>query len=172
MNCKAINASAGDRPAQLHLRVLRNQFGHAPGHQREGAVVIALPQPGDGLTAKVSHPRIRQDGFQSVAHLDAIATIPDDEKHEHASVACFVADAPLLKQVYGVVLNLLAVQGVDRNHGDLGVGFGIDLLADCVQLVDRGRIEHVRKVIDIVGRMELRDRLGARTPHGGEQPRG
>ena len=71
----------------------------------------------------------------------------------------FAPDAPLLVQRDGVALDVGTIQGIHRDDGDLGVRLLLDLLADVVQLRDRGLVEHVGEVVDVVGGAKLGDRL-------------
>ena len=55
------------------------------------------------------------------------------------------ADAPLVEQVHGVALDVAAVEGVDRDHRDLGVRFFVDLSGDILNLSLGCRIEDMGK---------------------------
>ncbi len=144
---------------QLNAGVLRDDVGDSRSHQRDGAVVVILPQQRDRFAAKASDLAIGQDRLQPVADFDAVFAVLHRQQDQHSVVRGFAANAPLLVQGDGVALNVCTVEGIYGDHGNLRMGFLVELLADVIELPDGGLIEDVGKVVDVIGGAQLGDGL-------------
>ena len=72
---------------------------------------------------------------------------------QHAVVLLRLADAPLLEQAVGVLLDRHAVERLDGRDGDLGRGLLFELIEPAIDLGLGGRIDHVGEVVDAAGRL-------------------
>jgi hypothetical protein len=148
------------RSGERDAGVLRDDIGNPRRHEQHCAAVVALLQEGNGFAPKAADFAVRQNRLQAVANFDAVFPVLHSEENQNSVIGGFAADAPLLVQVDGVVLNFRTVQGIDGHNRDLRVRFLFDLQADVIQLRDCALIENMGKVAHIVGRTHLRDRLG------------
>ncbi len=82
------------------------------------------------------------------------------EQYQDAAVFPLGPYSPLLIKVDGIADHVGAIHRLDRDHGNLGVCLGVDLLADVVELCDCVGVENLGEVIDVVTGMELGDGLG------------
>ena len=64
-----------------------------------------------------------------------------------------------LYKIDGVALNVRTVERIDSDDRDLRVRLLFDLLADVIQLRDRGLIKDMGEVVNVIGGTQLRDRL-------------
>ena len=90
------------------------------------------------------------------------AMILDRVQNQHATIRGFAADAPFLEEIDGIALDVGAIQRIDGDERDLGVRLFVDLLADLGDLRDGVRIKNVCEIVDVAGRLELRNRFGPR----------
>ena len=67
-----------------------------------------------------------------------------------------------MEKIDGITFDVGAVEGIDRDESDLGVGFLVDLMADVLNLGRCAGIEDVGEIIDVAGGLEVFDRLGVR----------
>ena len=84
-------------------------------------------------------------------------TILNRIKNQDAAVRLLPADTPLLEQLNGVALDVLPVESIDRDDGDLRVRFFIHLPANVLDLGLSCRVENMSKVVDVSSRLKLRD---------------
>ena len=78
-------------------------------------------------------------------------------ENQNSPVGFLPADAPLLEQVNRVALDILAVQSINCYEGDLRVRFFVQLAANVLDLGLGRWVQDVSKVVDVTGRLKLRD---------------
>src|SRR4029077_6918610 len=78
---------------------------------------------------------------------------------QNAVIGLLRADAPFLKQVNGIALNVAAVECIDRDERDLGLRFFVNLAAHILDLGFGFRVENMSKVVDVSGGLKLSDRF-------------
>src|ERR1700691_159663 len=92
--------------------------------------------------------------------------IIDRIKDQYSSVLGFAAHSPLMEKVDCVALDIRTIERMNRHYRDLGMSLLFDLVADVIHLRDRVLIQNVSEVVDVVGGLELGNRLGL---HGQSQ---
>ena len=85
--------------------------GFGGGH--EGLAVKLLLQGGAHLAQHGAGEAVGHDGFEAVAHFEAIAAVIDNQQQQDAFVLAFLADAPGAINRVGDVFDGLAFQGSD-----------------------------------------------------------
>lgn len=141
---------------------MSDDSGNPGRHQQNRAVVVVLLELRNGFAAKTTDFAIGQDRLQAVAYFDPVLVVLDGKKKEDSVICRLAADAPLLEKRNCVALNIGAIQGIYGYDGDLRVRLLVDLLANVVQLRDGGRVKNVGEIVDVVRRLQLRDRLGVK----------
>ena len=140
---------------QGNVAVLRDHLRDLAHHLHDGVVVIALAQQGNHAASETAHLAVRKDGFEAVADLGPVLVIISGKQDHHASVRPLVSHAPLLKKVTGEVVHRVTFQSLDGDHGNLGLGFLIDLRAQPGKSLHSRRVEHAGKVVDVPLHVEL-----------------
>ncbi len=134
---------------QGNVAVLRDHLRDLAHHFDDGVVVVALAQQRNHAASELAHLAVRKDGFEAVADLGPVLVIIRGKQEHYATVRPLVPHAPLLKKVIGEVFRCVAFQSLDRDHGDLGLGFLIDLCTEPNEFLYRRRIEDAGKVVDV-----------------------
>jgi hypothetical protein len=147
---------------ELDVGVGGDRLRHASEDQRECGIVIATAHQGHSFALEAADFSVGKNRFESVADFDARAMILNDVEDEHSAVGALASDAPLLEQIDGVALDVAAFERIDSDESDLRVGLGVELLGDTGYLRRRIRVQDVRKIVDVIGGLELRDRLRER----------
>jgi len=146
----------------LNSGVGGNYVRDTAGDQQQGLAVIFAAHERNGFALKASHLAIGQNRFEAIAHLNAGAVIADGIKDQDSAIGRFAADSPLMEKIDGITFDVGAVEGIDRDESDLGVGFLVDLMAEIFNLGSRAGIEDVGEVVDVAGGLEILDGLGPR----------
>ena len=89
------------------------------------------------------------DGFQSIPDLNSRASVLDCYQEQKSIGLIFFADAPLLKQLYHVVFDWLAIQRFDGDDGELDTGFSFQLSAEVFDSLFGWLIQNASKVVDV-----------------------
>jgi hypothetical protein len=144
---------------ELNIGIGGDCLRYASEDQQQCGVVIAAAHERHCLALEASDFAIRKNWFEPVADFDARTMILDDVKDEHAAIRPFTSDPPLLEEIDRVALDVAALERVDGYERDLRVGLGVELLGDVRDLRGRLRIQDVREIVDVIGGLELRDRL-------------
>jgi len=134
---------------QGDVTVLRNHPGDLAHHLPKGAVVVTLAQQRNHVAPETTHLAVRKNGLQAVADLGPVLVVTDGKQNHHSPVCPLVPDAPLLKKVIGEVFHRVTFQGLDSDHGDLGLGFLIDFRTQPGECFHRRRVEHAGKIVDV-----------------------
>jgi small subunit ribosomal protein S20 len=135
--------------------------------QERGGILV-LPQQRNHLPSEIADHPIGEDGLEAVADLGAIPVVVDCQQDEHAAVLALGACAPFIEQPIGEIVFGIAFQGMDGNHGDLGIGLLVEFLAERGQGLARAGIQDAGKVIDIALGSELFDLFCAHWKNGGQ----
>ena len=151
------------RRCELNASVLRDDAGHARCDQQKCLAVVARPYDRNGFALKRPDLPIREDGFEPIANFNSGAMVVNRVQDQRAAIRGFTSNAPLMKKVDGVALNISAIERLYSHHGDLRMRLFVNLPADFVHLHDGILIQNVSEIIDVVGRFELGDRLGPRS---------
>jgi len=151
--------------SDLDSGIVRDHFRNACRQQEQSSAVIAIAQLGNRLAPEATDFSIRQYRLESVAHFDAIFAILHGEQDQNAAVCRLAADSPLLKQVYGVTLNVGAIERIHRNHSNLRVRLLVDLPTDAVDSGNRVLVYGVSEVVNVISGMQLRHGFGLRAAH-------
>ena len=115
-----------------------------------GIVIPCLQLRNDGA-ADDADLAVGQNALEAVAGLDAAFAVLNGEDQDDAAVGSLSADLPFVFEGCGEIFDRLAVEGLHRDHGDLGMGLAIDLQAERVQGLDGLRREDSSEVADVVG---------------------
>jgi hypothetical protein len=73
---------------------LRDHLGDPRSDLEQRPVVVAAPELRHHLPPEAAYPAVRQDAFEAVADLDAVAVIVHGQQDQHAAVSLFRAHAP------------------------------------------------------------------------------
>ena len=116
----------------LRLRVLHGDAGvcgddvsdldYATGYC---AVIIAGTQGWDHAAPDVANFGVGEDSLEAEADFNAAFAVLDGEDHDQAAVGAFFTDLPLLFEAIGPIVYIVAVEGLDGDDFDLGVGLGV-----------------------------------------------
>lgn len=143
----------------MNSGILRDDIRDATCDLQQSPAVIAVAHQRYRFTLKAAYFSIGQDRFQTITDFNTGAPIPNGVQNENSPICCFAAYTPFLEEVDRITLNIGAIEGVDRDHGNLGMGPLLDLAADVIHLRDRILVKNMREIVDVVGCPQLRDRL-------------
>ena len=129
-----------------------DDFGDLPDAEGDGGVVVALLGVGDHGAEDVAGAGVVEDAFEAVTYLDAASARIHDEEHEDAAIGSLGANLPFVFKRGGELFDgLVAVEGLDGDEGDLGVGLAIDLGAEGFNALLCGGGQDACEVADVTG---------------------
>jgi hypothetical protein len=146
---------------QLNSGVVGNDLSDATGDQQERLAVLFGAHQRNRFALKAAGLAVGQYRFETVADFDAGAMILNGVENQDAAIR-FTSHTPFLSKIDRVTFDVGAVERVDGDQRDLGVGFLLNLPADVVDLGDRVLVEDVGEVVDVAGGLELGNGLGER----------
>lgn len=147
---------------QLNPGVGGDHIGYARRDQQQSLVVTFGSHQRDGFTLEASYLAVGKDGFETISDFDAGAVVANGVKDQDALIGGFCTDTPLVEKINGIALDVGAVERIDRDYGDLRVGFFVDLMADIRHLRSCALVEDVGEIVDVAGGLEVFNRLGVR----------
>ena len=156
------NRGAGLETVQRDVAVLRNHGGDLAYHLPQGGAVVALAQPRHHVAPETAHLAVRKNGLESVADLGPVLVVADGHEDHYAPVRALVTHPPFLKQVIGEVLHGVAIQGLDGNHRDLGLGFLVDFGRELRYLRHGRGVKYAGEIVDVSLYVELLPLLSGR----------
>ncbi len=125
-------------------------------------IVVSAFHQRNGFALKASHLAVGQDRLQSIANFDSRTVILNGVENQDAAIGGLCADAPLVEEIDRVTFDVGAVERIDGDERDLGVGFVVDLMAEVFDLTFCALVEHSGEIVDVAGGLEIFDRLGPR----------
>ena len=132
---------------QRDSTILRNDAGDLRGELQNGRAILVLAQERHHIPAEAADCAIRQNRFQTVAHLGPILMVVHSEQNHHTTVLALWSDAPLTKKPVSEILHGVAFERVNGHDSDLRAGFLIHLLAKRRQVLARSVIQNAGEVI-------------------------
>ncbi len=145
------------------------------GHRdRDGIVEVVGAQVRHHLAADIPHFAVGQDAFQPKSHVDLPLVIVDGQQDQDAAVGALLADLPLVFKAAGIILPVIAIERMHRDHRNLRIGLGVvKLAADVVDAGDRRRREHMSIIADVIGRLgQVLDPFGGENRGGNQENNG
>lgn len=119
--------------------------------------VIAAPHQRNRFPLEPANFSIRQDGLQPVSNFDSGAMVLDRVKNQYALIGRLGPNAPFVEEVYCIALDVVAVESINRDQGDLRMSFLIDLRAEVFELRLGLCVQDICEVVNVSGRFELGD---------------
>ena len=151
---------------QRDVSVGGDVLGHLADRQEHRAIVVIGAQVGDHGAANVADFGVGKNAFKAVAGNDLPFVVFYGQKYQDSAIGPLFADTHLVHEVSGIRSDVVSVDAVDGDDGELGVGLGVvELIAETVDSGDCFRRKDVRVVGDVVGGMGkvgslLRGQLG------------
>lgn len=152
-------APRGRHPRKSNSAVCRNVVRKVPGGGEDGVAVIVLAKKRHHRATCVSGPGVIDDGFEAIAHLDAIFMFVGGEQEKYAAIVLFAADAKLFVKIDGILLDAFAFERVHGHDGHLRAGFLLEFGAEIFEANLRGGFDHASEVGDITRRTNVFDFL-------------
>src|SRR5579884_1244819 len=143
------------RLGALEAEIERDVFrgGHAGGHRLDAGedriAVIAGAKLRAHVAQDAADEAVGEDGLEAIADLDAVLVVLRGQEQEQAFVAALVTDAPLAGEGVGEILDGLAVERLDGDHGDLHAGGLFDAAEVGFERVFGAVVEDMGEIADI-----------------------
>jgi len=131
-------------------------FCDSPSQRADGPEqrrsVVALPHQRTHIAQGSTGKTVCNIRLKAPAHLNPVFVIFDDQQQQQPFVL-LIADAPFPPEFERKVLHRLVAQSVDRHNGELRAQLLIHLRAKAFQSLFIGKVEHIRQIADIPGRL-------------------
>lgn len=128
----------------------------------DAGAVLSLDEIIVHAAADVADFGVVEDALETIANLDTIFVILDGEDHEDALVGGLGADLPLVLEGGGEGVDVLTVEGFDGDYFDGGVGLGVDLPGELLDVFFGSRVDDAGEIGNVAGGFgELVGRFGA-----------
>ena len=142
------------RIGEGYICVRGNDLGNLADGEGYSTVEIVGAEVGDHGAANVADFGVGKNAFKAVAGNDLPFVVFYGQKYQDSAIGPLFADTHLVHEVSGIRSDVVSVDAVDGDDGDLGVGLGVvELIAETVDSGDCFRRKDVRVVGDVVGGM-------------------
>ena len=107
---------------ERHAAIVGDVFGELPSSGFHAGAVIALEKIRAHEATRIAGPRVVDDGFETVADFGPIFAFGGSDEKKDAPIFFFAADAELLVEFVGVLLDGFVLERANGDDGQLCAG--------------------------------------------------